>query len=343
MKITTIPIGEAVGLPLAHDLTLIDTESRYKGARFRRGQIITEEDLPLLRKMGRINLSIMDMEDDEIHEDEAALALAKSLCGEGLEITGPQEGRCRLLAKYAGIVRFSSKSVSKINQERNWSLATCPINSIVHPGKPVVSLRILPLVIRQPFLDQAIMDAEPVTVLPFLHQRVGLVTTGSEIKSGLVKDIFEERLINKLRELGGSYQGQIICGDGTEEIQGAIRCMLETGVDIVICTGGMSVDADDRTPHAIRSSSDEVIFRGVPSQPGANLMLAKKGDNWIIGAPACVVHDERTTLDRLLIALFAGLGKELNVPSWGLGGLCTHCRFCIFPDCDFARLPDKDF
>lgn len=339
MKITTIPIGEAVGLPLAHDLTLIDTESRYKGARFRRGQIITEEDLPLLRKMGRINLSIMDMEDDEIHEDEAALALAKSLCGEGLEITGPQEGRCRLLAKYAGIVRFSSKSVSKINQERNWSLATCPINSIVHPGKPVVSLRILPLVIRQPFLDQAIMDAEPVTVLPFLHQRVGLVTTGSEIKSGLVKDIFEERLINKLRELGGSYQGQIICGDGTEEIQGAIRCMLETGVDIVICTGGMSVDADDRTPHAIRSSSDEVIFRGVPSQPGANLMLARKDRSWIIGAPACVVHDERTTLDRLLVTIFAGLVDKLDVSLWGIGGLCSHCKVCIFPECHFARLP----
>ena len=111
------------------------------------------------------------------------------------------------------------------------------------------------------------------------------------------------------------------------------------GSDIVVCTGGMSIDADDRTPQAIETASDEVLFRGVPMIPGSNLMLAMKGLSWIIGAPACVAHDERTALDRLLIALFAGLGGEINVSLWGEGGLCRRCRTCIFPECEFARIP----
>ncbi|GAB6280576.1 MAG: molybdopterin-binding protein [Thermovirga sp.] len=339
MKVTTIPIEEAIGRPLAHDLTLIDTEKKTKGARFRRGHILVEDDLPVLRRMGRLNLSVLFLEDDEVHEDEAALLLAKALAGDGLEIQGPEEGRCGLVSTQKGVTHFDPDTAMRINLDREWSFATCPVNAVVGPGDIVAAFRILPLTIKRISLVQAVGTAKPFSVRTFMPMKVGLVTTGSEILSGFVQDAFREKMDRKLDELGGIFAGQRICGDGTEEIQEAIHDIIDRGADIVICTGGMSVDADDRTPHAIRSVADEIIFRGVPAIPGSNLMLARTDGSWIIGAPACVVHDERTTLDRLLIALFAGLGEELDVKGWGIGGLCSRCRTCIFPNCDFARLP----
>jgi len=337
VKIKSIPIEEAVGLALAHDLTQIDTQNNTKGARFRRGQIITEEDLPVLRRMGRRNLAVLELEEDEIHEDDAAVRLAEAFLGEGLEIDGPEEGRCRLVARTLGVVRFDPEMVKQINSDRTWSLAVCPENSVVAPGEVVAAFRILPLTLKAEDMEKALKKAKPFSIVPFQNLKVGLVTTGSEIKEGLLEDVFNERLQKKLEELDGTFAGQKICGDEKDEIAGAIRDFLQAGADLVICTGGMSVDLEDRTPAAISEVADEVLFRGVPMIPGSNLMLARKGRSWLIGAPACVVHSERTALDRLLLMLFSGLEDELDVADWGVGGLCSRCRECIFPKCSFAR------
>ncbi len=339
MDLRSIPIEEAIGHALAHDLTKIDAEKGTKGARFRRGHILQPEDLPVLREMGRRNLSIINLDPDEVHEDEAALSLAQALAGEGFEISGPEEGRCRLVSTGRGIVRFDPEVVRMINRDREWSLACTHFNSVVGPGSVVAALRILPLCLKKDSLERALEVASPFTLMPFLHRRVGLVSTGQEILEGLVKDSFLEKLQRKLWELGGSLSGQRICGDRSTDIADAINELLESGSDIVICTGGMSIDADDRTPQAIEAASDEVVFRGVPMIPGSNLMLARKDLSWIIGAPACVAHDERTALDRLLIALFAGLERDPDITLWGEGGLCRRCITCIFPECEFARLP----
>ncbi|HON33894.1 MAG TPA: molybdopterin-binding protein [Synergistales bacterium] len=339
MFLTTIPIEEALGRPLAHDLTKIDAEKGIKGAIFRRGHILQPEDLPVLREMGRRNLSIICLGPDEVHEDDAALSLAAALAGEGFEISGPEEGRCRLVSTGRGIVHFDPELIRRINKDREWSLACVNCNSVVGYGSVAAAFRILPLFLKKGSLDRAVEAASPFRLIPFSHRRVGLISTGQEILEGLVKDSFREKLDRKLRELGGSFCGQRICGDRSEDIANAIGELLKAGADIVICTGGMSIDADDRTPQAIGAISDEVLFRGVPMIPGSNLMLARKGRSWIVGAPACVAHDERTSLDRLLIALFAGIGEKIEPSLWGEGGLCRRCRTCIFPECDFARIP----
>ncbi len=339
MDLRSIPVEEALGHVLAHDLTKIDAEKGIKGARFRRGHILQPEDLPVLREMGRRNLSIIHLDPDEVHEDEAALSLAKALAGEGFEISGPEEGRCRLVSTGRGIVRFDPEAVRRINKDREWSLACTHCNSVVGPGSVVAAFRILPLCLKKDSLDRALEAASPFTLMPFLHRRVGLVSTGQEILEGLVKDSFREKLERKLWEFGGSFSGQRLCGDRSQDIAHAINELLESGSDIVICTGGMSIDADDRTPQAIETVSDKVLFRGIPMIPGSNLMLAVKDRSWIIGAPACVAHDERTALDRLLIAIFAGSGNDLDISLWGEGGLCRRCVACNFPECEFARLP----
>lgn len=337
VKIRSMPIEEAVGQALAHDLTQVDTKNKTKGARFRRGQIITEADLPVLRSMGRLNLPILELDEDEIHEDDAAMQLARVLQGEGLKIDGPEEGRCRLVATHSGVVRFDTEMVRQVNQDRIWSFATCPPNSVLAPGEVAAAFRILPLSLKAEDMKKALEKAKPFNLMPFRKLRVALVTTGSEIKKGVIKDAFEEKLKRKLGEFGGTYEGQKVCGDEKEEIIEAIESFMANGAEMVICTGGMSVDLEDRTPAAIAEASEEVLFRGVPAIPGSNLMLARKGNTWIIGAPACVVHSERTSLDRLLVALFAGLEEELDIASWGVGGLCSDCPVCIFPKCHFAR------
>jgi hypothetical protein len=340
MKFTVLSLKEALGLPLAHDLTQIDVETGYKGARFRRGHIVTEEDLETLRSMGREHLTLMELEADEVHEDDAALKLAPFAAGPGVTLQGPREGKCILVADHAGLLDYAVDAVNAINGEGQWIFSTLPPHSPVRKGETVAAFRILPLCVGEEEVARACAAARPVQVLPFRPLTAGLVTTGREIAEGRIKDAFFPKLERKVAAFGGSLAGQRIVSDDREAITEAIAAFLDEGVDLVVCTGGMSVDADDLTPAAIEAVADEILFRGVPALPGSMLMLGRKGGKAIVGAPACVIHDERTTLDPLLQLLFAGLfPTEKDVRLWGVGGLCRHCPVCCYPDCAFAARP----
>jgi len=336
VKITVLPVEEALGKPLAHDLTQVDIARGTKGARFKKGQIIGPEDLPVLRSMGREHLQILELEPDEVHEDDAALEMARVLQGENLSLKGPDEGRCTLVADVSGLLLFREASVHGVNEDPDWVLSTLLPRRSVQAGQPVAAFRIRPLSVRRTVVDRALAAASPLRVVPFRPLKVGLVTTGSEIRSGKIADAFRPKLERKLVPYGGTLLDQWIVSDGVEEIAGAIRSALDRGADLVLCTGGMSVDADDRTPGGIRAVADRVAFQGVPSLPGSMLMLAWAGDRALMGAPACVIHDETTTLDRLLPFLFAGVPVEQEVRRWGVGGLCARCPACVFPNCAFG-------
>ena len=340
MKFTVLSLEEALGLPLAHDLTQIDVEKGSKGARFRRGPIVSEADLETLRSMGREHLTLMEMEPDEVHEDDAALRLVPVVTGVGVEARGPREGKCVLVATGDGLLEFDEHAVEALNGEGQWIFATLPRHSLVRQGEQVAAFRILPLCVVDDEVRRAERVSRPVNVLPFRPLSVGLVTTGREIAEGRIKDAFRPRLEKKVAALGGSLRGQRLVTDDRQAIADAIRAFLDEGVDLVICTGGMSVDADDMTPAAIESVADRLLFRGLPALPGSMLMAALRGESLIVGAPACVIHDERTTLDPLLQLLFAGIRPtEKEVRLWGVGGLCRHCSPCTFPDCSFAARP----
>lgn len=345
MKITTIPLEKAVGLPLAHDLTQIDAKNHKKSARFKKGQIVTEEDLETLRSMGRENLSIMEMSPGDVHEDDAARALGEALCGENLRVTAPSEGRCNLVAEKSGLLWYLAETVNRVNQDPDWVLSALAPHRPVLEGQVVAGFRIRPLVMEDYRVERAVAavrGSRPFAILPFRPLKVGLVTTGKEIVDNKVEDAFRPKLLDKLARLGGSLFGQRFCTDSLERISEAIGAFLEEGADAVICTGGMSVDADDRTPGAIRSRCYRIPFQGTPALPGAMLMLgwAKSPldgrDVAVIGAPACVAFDDRTALDKLLPFVFAGVEPGDLVRRWGVGGLCEHCGICHYPACAFA-------
>ena len=346
MKITQIPLEQAVGLPLAHDLTQIDAKNRKKSARFKKGQIITEADLETLRIMGRENLSVMELSPGDVHEDDAAIQLGEALCGENLRVTPPAEGRCNLVAETSGMLCYLAETVNRVNQDPDWVLSALAPNRPVLKGQVVAGFRIRPLVLEDYRVERAVAvvrGSKPFAVLPFRPLKVGLVTTGKEIVDKRVEDAFRPKLLEKLERLGGgTLMGQRFCTDSLELISEAIGAFLDEDADVIICTGGMSVDADDKTPGAIRSRCRRIAFQGTPALPGAMLMLGwakspKDGrDVAVIGAPACVAFDDRTALDKLLPFIFAGIEPGDLVRRWGVGGLCEHCAVCHYPACSFA-------
>ena len=340
MKMTSIPVCDAVGRPLAHDLTKIDAKTGVKGARFKKGQIIKEEDLPVLRDMGREHLSILELGPGELHEDDAAEILCGAICGKNCEPTPPGEGRITLRAGCGGLLYYDPDMVRRVNEDPDWVLATLAPQRQVRAGQPVAGFRIRPLVMTRERVERAAAAAGRIDVIPFSPKRAGLVTVGTEIAAGRIEDAFREKFNGKITAFGGVLIGQKFSVDDSELIASAIRDFIGEGADIVVCTGGMSVDADDRTPGGISLVADRVLFQGVPVLPGGMLMMgtAESGgrDIPIIGAPACVVHDERTVLDRLLPFLFAGIDPAPYVRSWGVGGLCEGCSPCHWPECRFS-------
>lgn len=345
MKITSIPLQEAIGRPLAHDLTQIDAKNHKKSARFKKGQVITAEDIPVLMDMGRENLSVMEMSPGDVHEDDAALALGGVLCGDNLRLTQPEEGRCNLVAEKSGLLWYIAETVNRVNQDPDWVLSALAPHRPVLAGQTVAGFRIRPLVLEDYRVERAVAavrGSKPFKILPFENLKVGLVTTGKEIFDKRVEDAFRPKLDEKLSRLSGTVIGQRYSRDTVEEISQAVRAFIEEGAEVIICTGGMSVDADDKTPGAIRSVCRKISFQGTPALPGAMLMLGwakpKTGEREIavIGAPACVAFDDRTALDKLLPFIFAGIEPGDLVRRWGVGGMCEHCHVCHYPSCSFA-------
>jgi hypothetical protein len=325
-----------VGRKISHDLTLIDPETGFKGARFRRGHVIAEGDVPLLRRMGKSNIPFLELAPDELHEDDAALLLGERMRGAGLELRGPEEGKCTLVAARDGLLLFSDEDIDFINDDPDWLFTTRPNKTPVTKGMAAAAFRIGPLSMERDRVDRA-RKASPLSVLPWASLPAALVTTGREIYEGTVRDAFLPKLLKKLDVYGASFLGQTLCPDDRDSILGAASAWIEKGARVIICTGGMSVDADDMTPGAIESMCDDVVFRRIPVIPGANLMLARRGNAFVLGVPASAVFFERTSLDMVLDRLYAGIPPSgAEVRRWGKGGLCRNCVSCSYPGCAFS-------
>ncbi|MDI9370255.1 MAG: molybdopterin-binding protein [Synergistota bacterium] len=318
-------------------MTLIDSKSDYEGARFKRGHIIKAEDLPILRSMGKYSITMLHLEEGDVHKDDAAHRLGKHLAGEGIFLKGPEEGKINLCSNWNGLIVYDEEAIYTINEDLDLIVATVPNKVPVGKNEPVAGVRCLPLTVKEEQITRAGSIALPITVFPFHPLKTALITTGREIVEGRIRDAFAPKLVRKLAFYGSTLMEQMIIGDEEEEIVSAIQAFLNKKAELIIVTGGMSVDADDRTTAAIVRASESVIFKGVPALPGARLMLALHGKTKIVGAPACVVRDEWTSMDPVLNRLFAGLIPTLaEVRRWGVGGFCRRCRVCNYPMCAFA-------
>lgn len=335
---------DAVGSVLCHDITQIIKDQK-KGVLFSKGHVVKEEDIPLLLSVGKEHLFVWEKKEGILHENEAAQLLYDICAGKSMHGSDIREGKIELIADQDGVLKIRRDALLAVNSLGEMMIASRHGDFPVKKGDKLAGTRIIPLVIEKEKMDRAVEAAgnEPIfSILPYHEKKVGIVTTGSEVQKGLIQDTFTPVLRDKLYEYPTEMVGQTTPGDDKEQITADILKFIENGADMVICTGGMSVDPDDRTPGAIKDTGARIVTYGSPVLPGAMLLVSyyeKDGKSIpILGLPGCVMYAKRTVFDLVLPRVMADdeiMAEE--IAALGEGGLCLNCKVCTFPNCGFGK------
>ncbi|MDR2785688.1 MAG: molybdopterin-binding protein [Treponema sp.] len=337
-------VEEAVGHVLGHDLTRI-VPGEMKGPQFRKGHIIQREDIPMLLSMGKEHIYVWEKSEDMYHEEEAAEILFSLCACDSVGRKGPAEGKIEVFALHDGLLRLRTDSISRINALGDLIVVTRHNNSAVKAGEKIAAVKAIPLVVPKARLEEARViagadgGAPLLGVLPYKLRSACVITTGSEVARGLIEDRFTPVVVKKLAAFGIEMKRHIVTGDGVEELRRAIEEGRREKPDLVLCTGGMSVDPDDNTPGAIKKSGAEIISYGAPVVPGAMFLLGYYDDGTpVAGLPGCVMYQGTTVFDLVLPRIAAGvrLSRE-DFAGFGIGGLCLGCPECRYPVCPFGR------
>jgi molybdenum cofactor synthesis domain-containing protein len=333
-----VKVQDAVGLTLAHDITEIVPQKK-KDVAFRRGKIIELQDVEKLLDLGKNYVYVTDGLEKAVHEDEAAQRIAEAVTDEHMELLPPKEGRVNIVSKVTGLLRVNKARLNAINSVDDVLLTTIPDRYPVKPGDLVAATRIVPLAIEEKALRKAERLARQgiIRILPFKALKAGLVVTGTEVFTGRIKDgspAVEERLKN----YGLQVVGKEFAPDDITSIKEAIMRLFERGADLVITTGGLSVDPDDVTREGIAATGAKILAYGAPVFPGAMFLLARRKGKYVLGAPACVYYSRNTILDIVLPPVMAGLPvTKRDILELAHGGLCINCPECHYPNCFFGK------
>ena len=343
---------EAEGAVLCHDITQI-IKGVTKDARFRKGHVVTKEDITVLLSLGKDQLYVWEKAEGMLHEDEAAEILCAICKGEHMDRSAPKEGKIELTAACSGLFKIKNEALKAVNSMGQMMIASRHGNVPVKAGDKLAGTRIIPLVIEEEKMEAAKKMAMEITggspifeLVPFRKKKAAIVTTGNEVYYGRIEDTFSPVIREKLAEYDTEVMGHEIWNDDDKKVTEAILRMIEKGADMVICTGGMSVDPDDKTPLAIKNTGARIVSYGAPVLPGAMFLLAYytagEGDSArvvpIMGLPGCVMYSKRTIFDLVLPKIMADdevTAEELA--SLGQGGLCLNCPVCTWPACCFGK------
>lgn len=334
-----VKVQDAIGMTLCHDITaMVDG---FKGAAFKRGHVVTQEDIPRLLDIGKQHVFIWEENAGEIHEEDAARRLSRMTAVDGAHYGSISEGKIQLFADQDGMFRVDKALLAAVNRIGDITITTLPDHYPVKAGDRLASMRIVPLVTE----ERQIAEAEALCagkqlydLRPFKPLKVGIIITGSEIYHGRIKDKFERVARAKLAHYPAEILGVHVCDDELDMIVGAGRALLAEGAELLIFSGGMSVDPDDLTPSAIREMGAEIVSYGVPSQPGNMTLVAYLDQAALLGVPGAAISRPTTMFDVLLPQIFCGdpLTKD-DLIRLGEGGLCQMCDNCHFPNCTFGR------
>ena len=331
---------EAVVQVLCHDVTQI-IRGVTKDAAFRKGHVIRKEDIPVLLSMGKDSVYIWEKDERMLHENEAAQILYSMCANENMGPSEVKEGKIEITAECDGLFKVEKERLDIVNGAGEMMIASRHGNFPVKAGDKLAGMRIIPLVIEKKKLEdvKASCGSKPLfELLPFLHKKAGIVTTGNEVYHGRIQDTFTPVIKEKLAEYDVEIIGHEISDDSHERITGCIKKLLSAGAEMILCTGGMSVDPGDRTPLANKNTGAKVVTYGAPVLPGAMFLLAYYEDIPVIGLPGCVMYARRTIFDLVLPRLLAGERlRAKDFSKLGEGGLCLSCPVCTFPNCGFGK------
>ncbi len=336
-----IKTTDAVGHVLCHDMTQI-IPGVTKDARFRKGHIVTEADIPVLLSMGKENLYVWELVPGMVHENDAAERLADLCQNDHMTRTEPKEGKIELRADCDGVFLVDSERLRAVNAQDEIMIATRHGNTAVHKGDKLAGTRVIPLVIEDEKLviAETVAGAQPLLrLVPYTIRTAAIITTGSEVAKGLIEDKFTPVVVQKLENFGIEVVFHMLVEDDREKEIAAISAARASGAELILCTGGMSVDPDDRTPAAIRDSGARIVRYGAPVLPGAMLLVGYFEDGTpVLGLPGCVMYAKATVFDLLLPRIAAGVPiTREDIGAMGEGGLCLGCTDCRYPVCPFGK------
>ncbi|VTR69816.1 Molybdopterin binding domain protein [Desulfosarcina cetonica] len=337
-----IKVEEAIGTRLAHDITEV-RPGEYKGASFRKGHKVEETDVCRLMRLGKRHLYVLDLNADQVHEDDAVVELASALAGPGVTFSGsPEEGKLQLRAAYTGLLKINVQALEDFNMIPDVMCASMHNNVPVTKGQIVAGTRAIPLVIQRSVLDQAVdlaREKAPIFSIKAYHRKkIRLIITGNEVYEGLIEDRFEAIVKEKLSAFGATLEETVILPDDVEVIADTVRRFAANDTDMIITTGGMSVDPDDVTRHGIRQAGADSLYYGAAVLPGAMFQIAYMGDLPIAGIPACGLHHKTTVFDLVLPRLLAGERlDDRDLAHFAVGGMCLECPVCRYPACSMGK------
>ena len=338
----TIPVEQAVGMVLPHDITVIIKDVK-KGTAFKKGHIIKTTDIESLKKIGKDNIYVLSLTDNEIHENEAAVVLAKSLSGRGVIFSDEaEEGKIALYAEYDGLLKINKDALLEFNMLGEVMCSTLHNFTPVKKGENIAATRLIPLIAERNLVEKAKQIAanagDIVTVYPLEKKKIGLVITGNEVFYKRIEDRFEEVLRAKAIEYGSKIGLVKKAPDDSTIIAREISACIASGCDLIVTSGGMSVDPDDVTREGIIKAGAASSVYGTPVLPGAMFLSGMIGDVPILGLPACGMFHKITVFDLVLPRILTGesIGRK-ELAELGHGGLCRNCKVCQYPVCNFGK------
>lgn len=336
-----IRIEDAVGMVLGHDVTQI-IPGKYRGPRFKRGHKIKKEDIPEFLKIGKEHIYVMVIKPGIIHEDEAALRLGRAFAGRNIDISGPSEGKVTFHSMMNGVLKINVPLLHRINLSRNVILSTIHRYTPCSPRMAVGATRIISLMAPEKQIKSVEnwcqKDGPVIEILPYRKWNIGVVVTGSEFFKGRTKDRFDDRVGKTINKFGSRVVKKFVVPDEIDHISRALLNLQEDSVDLILVTGGLSVDPDDVTRAGIRKAGTKLIFYGTPILPGAMFLYGMLGEIPVLGLPACVFHPNATLFDIIFPRILAGeVLNRKEISLLGHGGFCRNCEKCRFPLCPFGK------
>lgn len=327
---------------LGHDVTKI-VPGEFKGPGFRKGHIVKREDIPEFLNLGKEHIYVVELRGGEIHEDDAALRLARAFSGAGIEVIGPREGKMSLLVEHAGLLSINVPLLERVNSQKGIALSTLHDNTPCQKGMVVAATRIIPLTIS----ERVILRVESlcgrkgikiVSVFPYQKKKIGVLVTGNEIYRGRIQDRFDDYVGVKVSRYGSTVIKKIVAPDKETFISRSLKELVEAGSDLILVTAGLSVDPDDVTMAGIKRAGADVKVYGSPVMPGSMFLYAHMNHIPVLGLPACVFHHKTTIFDLVFPRVLAG--QEITrkeIVRLGHGGLCLDCSECRYPVCPFGK------
>lgn len=339
-----IPVREAVGHIIPHDMTriVIDGENRSKGPAFKKGHVITEDDIELLLSMGKEHIYAIELAEGMLHENDAAERLLALCENVNMNKSGISEGKIELSADIDGLFLVDIARLETINTVDGIIIATRHSGSAVKKGDKLAGMRVIPMAIDESVIAKAeqVSCGTPVMrLMPYINKSAAIITTGGEVYKGIIKDEFTKVVEEKITGYGADIVYKTLAPDEEGFIVSAINKARDTGAKIILLTGGMSVDPDDRTPGAIKKSGANIVTYGAPVLPGAMFLYGCYDDGTVVmGLPGCVMYAKATIFDHVLPYALAGIYlTKADFSRMGNGGLCLSCDNCTYPVCPFCK------